>query len=105
MHTKDHVLTENVPIGNAEDLDVVMPTYNLIEQSKNYRPTTGSLVNYYRDEPSSSLAANYNADPITISNSFKQKSSIAEKTSNVNQEDGEYKKVQRLRKILKLLFH
>ena len=38
-------------VENAEDLDVVMPIYNLIEYSKNYRKTTGSLLNYYRDEP------------------------------------------------------
>ena len=38
-----------VKINNAEDLDVVMPMYNLIEYSKNYRKTTGSLWNYYRD--------------------------------------------------------
>ena len=30
-------------IDNAEDLDVVMPMYNLLEYSKNYRKTTGSL--------------------------------------------------------------
>ena len=41
----------NVLIDNAEDLDVVMPMYNLLEYSKNYRNTTGSLGNYYRDEP------------------------------------------------------
>ena len=35
--------------GNAEDLDVVMPMYNLLEYSKNYRKATGSLRNYYRD--------------------------------------------------------
>ena len=40
-----------VQIDNAEDLDVVMPMYNLLEYSKNYRKTTGSLWNYYRDEP------------------------------------------------------
>ena len=40
-------------VENAEDLDVVMPMYNLIEYSKNYRKTNGSLHNYYRDEPSS----------------------------------------------------
>ena len=39
----------NVLIDNAKDLDVVMPMYNLIEYSKNYRKTTGSLWNYYRD--------------------------------------------------------
>ena len=31
-----------VKIDNAEDLDVVMPMYNLLEYSKNYRKTTGS---------------------------------------------------------------
>ena len=29
-------------IDNAEDLDVVMPMYNLLEYSKNYKKTTGS---------------------------------------------------------------
>ena len=28
-----------------------MPMYNLLEHSKNYRKTTVSLWNYYRDEP------------------------------------------------------
>ena len=28
--------------------------YNLLENSKNYRKTTGRLWNYYRDEPNSS---------------------------------------------------
>ena len=44
-----------VKIDNAEDLDVVMPMYNLLEYSKNYRKTTGSLRNYYRDEPSNTF--------------------------------------------------
>ena len=35
-----------VKIDNAEDLDVVMPMYNLLEYSKNYKKTTGSLWNY-----------------------------------------------------------
>ena len=42
-----------VQIDNAEDLDVVMPMYNLLEYSKNYRKTTGSLWNYYKDEGNS----------------------------------------------------
>ena len=40
----------NTLIDNAEDLDIVMPMYNLLEYSKNYRKTTGSFWNYYRDE-------------------------------------------------------
>ena len=79
----------NVLIDNAEDLDIVMPMYNLLEYSKNYRKTTGSLWNYYRDEPNNPPLNNYNADPITNSESFKYKSSITGKTSNANQEDGE----------------
>ena len=35
---------------NEEDLDVAVLMYSLIEYSENYRKTTGSLWNYYRDE-------------------------------------------------------
>ena len=79
----------NVLIDNAEDLDVVMPMYNLLECSKNYTKTTGSLWNYYRDEPNDFPANNYNANPITNSESFKYISSITGKSSNTNQENGE----------------
>ena len=47
-----------VKIDNAEDLDVVMPMYNLCKYSKNYRKTAGSLWNYYRDEPNNPLSSN-----------------------------------------------
>ena len=43
-----------VKIDNAEDLDVVIPMYNLLAYSKNHRKTTGSIWNYYKDEPNSS---------------------------------------------------
>ena len=56
-----------------------MPMYNLLEYSKNYRKTRGSLWKYCRDEPNNPLAADYNADPITIL-SLKYKSSITEKS-------------------------
>ena len=70
-----------VQIDNAEDLDVVMLMYNLLEYSKNYRKTTGSLWNYYRDEPSNPLSSN--------SESFKYKTSITGNTYNVGVgEDG-----------------
>ena len=65
-----------VKIDNAEDLDVVMPMYNLLEYSKNYRKTTGSLWNYYRDEPSDPLSSN--------SESFKYKTSIVGQTPQNN---------------------
>ena len=53
-----------VLIDNAEDLVVVMLMYNLLEYSNNYRKTTGSLWNYYRDEPNVYPDNNYNQNPI-----------------------------------------
>ena len=47
-----------VKIDNAEELDAVIPMYKLLEYSKIYRKTTGSLWNYYRDEPSDPLSSN-----------------------------------------------
>ena len=41
----------NTQIDNAKDIDVVMPMHNLIEYSDNYSKTSGSLWQYYRDEP------------------------------------------------------
>ena len=35
---------------NAENLDIVMPMYNLLEYSQNYSMTSRSLWNYYRDK-------------------------------------------------------
>ena len=66
-------------VENAEDLDVVMPMYNLSEYGKNYQKTSGSLFNYYRDEPSSAVVANDDgAINISIggSKSFDYKSKI-----------------------------
>ena len=56
--------------------------YNLLEYSKNYRKTTGSLWNYYRDEPSNPLSSN--------SESFKYKTSITVNTYNVGAGEGGY---------------
>ena len=41
----------NTQIDNAKDIDIVMPTYNLIEYSDNYAKTTGSLWQYCKDIP------------------------------------------------------
>ena len=46
----------NTQIDNAKDIDIVMPTYNLIEYSDNYSKTSRSLWQYYRDEPNNNLA-------------------------------------------------
>ena len=67
-----------VQIDNAEDLDVVMPMYNLLEYSKKYKKTTGSLWNYYRDEPNSSTDANNITHSILNSESFDYKANFME---------------------------
>ena len=36
---------------NAKDIDVVIPMYDLIEYSDNYSKTSGSLWQYYKDDP------------------------------------------------------
>ena len=46
----------NTDIDNAHDIDIVMPMYNLIEYSDNYSKTSGSLWQYYKDEPNDNLA-------------------------------------------------
>ena len=46
MHVKNQITHL---LSNAEDLDIVMPMYNLLEYSDNYSKTSGSLWNDYRD--------------------------------------------------------
>ena len=63
----------NTQVDNAKDIDIVMPMYNLIEYSDNYAKTSGSLWQYFRDEPD---------DDLEDSESFKSKIKITGKTPN-----------------------
>ena len=45
----------NTLIDNAEDLDVVMHMYNLLEYSNYFSKTTASFWDYYRDEPNNDI--------------------------------------------------
>ena len=42
----------NTQEDNDKDINIVIPTYNLIEYSNNYLETSGSSCQYYRDEAS-----------------------------------------------------
>ena len=67
----------NELIEDADDLDIVMPMYNLLEYSKNYRKTIGSLYNYYRDELNDDANLNNFANNnVVSSNSFQYKNKI-----------------------------
>ena len=71
----------NTQIDNAKDIDVVTPTYNLIEYSNNCSKTSGSLWQCYRDEPALNNAGaldNY----LGNSASFKFKQKITGSTGN-----------------------
>ena len=74
----------DVNIDNAEDLDVVMPMYNLLEYSKNYRKTRGSLWHYYIDEPNSSTDNDNITHSILNSESFDYKANFMENGATYN---------------------
>ena len=67
----------NTQVDNAKDIDIVMPMYNLIEYNDNFAKTTGSLWQYFRDEPDDNLAD---------SESFKPKIKITGKTPDDDNE-------------------
>ena len=64
-------------IEDAGDLDIVMPVYNLLEYSRSYRKTIGSLYNYYRDELTNDNNNNNFANRNVVNlNNFKYKNRI-----------------------------
>ena len=70
-------------IEDADDLGIVMSMYNLLEYSKNYRKTIGSLYNYYRDELSDDADdSNFGKIKVVNSNTFKYKNKITGNTYN-----------------------
>ena len=72
----------------------------MIEYSKNYRKTTGSLSNYYRDESNSGTEGNIN---YSIKNFFSYKTSITGKLEGNNVEKG-YVKIVVSSKYLRNVF-
>ena len=80
----------NIFIDSAEDLDIVMPMYNLLEYSDNFSMTSGSLWNCYRDEVNNSANETDDNDNMinsiktTTSKSFKYKTKVIGSTSNNN---------------------
>ena len=72
---------KNTEIDNAQDIDTIMPMYNLTEYIDNYSKTSGSLQQYYKDQLNDSLAD---------SESFKSKGKITGSTpDNGNVKDVE----------------
>ena len=77
-------------IEDADDLDIVLPIYNLLEYSKNYRKAIGSLYNYYRNELTNDNNNNFANRNVVNSNTFKYKNKIIGNTYNVGVVDDGY---------------
>ena len=67
-------------IEDADDLDIFIPMYNLLEYSKNYRKTIGSLYNYYRDELTNDDNDDFANISVVNSEAFKYKNKITGNT-------------------------
>ena len=67
--TKCNLEINDEHVDRAENLDIVMPMYNLIEYSDNYQDSSATLYQYKRDEPPNNNV-NLTADNST---SFKYK--------------------------------
>ena len=78
-------------VDTAENLDIVMPMYNLIEYSDNYQDSSATLYQYKRDEPPEDNAV----DDLTADNSssFKYKIKLL---GNISQLDADAARVGRL---------
>ena len=73
----------NTQIDNAEYIDIVMPTYNLIEYSDNYSKTSGSLWQYCREISAVNNEGNIvQFTGANATDSFKFKKKITGKTNN-----------------------
>ena len=58
--------TNNTQVDNAEDIDIVIPMYNLREYSNNYSKTAGNLRQYCKDI----TAVNNNGDIVDFNGAY-----------------------------------
>ena len=74
-------------VETAENLDIIMPIYNLIEYSDNYVDSSGSLYQFKRDE----YPMNDDENPLNValdsSTSFKYKENLLGKSTDANGND------------------
>ena len=73
--------------GTAENLDIIMPMYNLIEYSDNYADSSGGLYQFKRDESPMINAKNPLNVALNNSTSFKYKASLLGKATYADGND------------------
>ena len=89
--TKCNLEINDEHVDTAENLDIVMPVYNLIEYSDNYPDSSATLYQYKRDEPpEADTVANLTADNLS---SFKYKIKLL---GNIPQLDADAARLGRL---------
>ena len=84
-----HINDEHVE--TAENLDIIMPMYNLIEYSDNYADSSRSLYQFKRDESPMNNAGNPSNVALDNSTSFKYKESLLGKADDADGNDGSLK--------------
>ena len=74
-------------VETAENLEIIMPMYNLIEYSDNYADSSGSLYQFKRGESPINDAGNPNNVALDNSTSFKHKASLLGKADDADGND------------------
>ena len=96
-------------IEDSQDLDIVMPMYNLLYYSKNFRKTTGSFWNYYPDMPSSGYHGNNERTkvfyPIRNSETFNYKTKLVGELPDGNDVELEDIKIVPLKNLSNFMFN
>ena len=80
-----HINDEHVE--TTENLDLIMPMYNLIEYSDNYADSSGSVYQFKRDEPPMTDARNPLNTALDSLNSFKYKASLLRNADDAENND------------------
>ena len=87
-------------IETAENLDILMPLYNLIKYSDNYADSSGSLYQFKRDESSTN-----HGNPLNValdnSTSFKYKASLLGKADD---DDGNDRSLKNAKMVVPLKY-
>ena len=88
--TKYNLEINDEHVDTADDLDIVMTMYNLIEYSDNYQDSSATLYQYKRDEPPDNIDNNLAAN---TSSSFKYKVDLLDSPDIVNNVAGRNLKI------------
>ena len=80
-----HINDEHVE--TAENLDIIMPLYNLIEYSDGFADSSGSLYQFKRDESPMNNAGNPNNVALDNSTSFKYKAILLGQATHADGND------------------